>query len=172
MLATKRDHVAPGRSASSPIIGHPQVSSADPSRGLRRTAAPQRVACRVNDGWKFLRRGYPGGGHGVDGLAFIAGIIELVCGLLIALGLFTRIAAFLASGEMAVAYFMFYVGTVPTIESQFFPIMNGGELALVYCWVFFFMIFHTPGSWSVDALWCKDKSSAPSTDSNLGRVQV
>src|SRR6202022_1846096 len=94
----------------------------------------------------------------VDGLAFIAGIIELVCGVLIAFGLFTRIAAFFASGEMAVAYFMFYVGTVPTVEAKFFPIMNGGELALLYCWVFFLIMFHDPGRWSIDALWCKDRS--------------
>src|SRR5205823_8024222 len=116
-------------------------------------------------GQKLL--GFPGGGHGVDGLAFVAGIIELVGGFLIALGLFTRIAAFLASGEMAVAYFMFYAGVVPTFEAKFFPIMNGGELALVNCWIFFFMIFHGSGRWSIDALWSKDRSSAPSSDTNL-----
>ena len=107
--------------------------------------------------------GFPGGGHGVDGMAFIAGIIEFVGGLLIAFGLFTRITAFLTSGEMAVAYFMFYVGVVPTLEAKFFPIMNGGELALLYCWVFFFIIFYGPGRWSIDALWGKDRSGAPST---------
>ena len=106
--------------------------------------------------------GFPGGGHGVDGLAFVAGIIELVGGLMIAFGLLTRLAAFLASGEMAVAYFMFYVGVVPTPEEKFFPIMNGGELALVYCWVFFFVIFYGAGPWSVDALLGKTRSSAPS----------
>jgi len=99
----------------------------------------------------------------MSGLAFVAGIIELVCGFLIAFGLFTRIAAFFASGEMAVAYFMFYVGTVPTLEAKFFPIMNGGELALINCWVFFFIIFYGPGRWSIDALGRKDKSSAAST---------
>lgn len=107
--------------------------------------------------------GYPGGGHGMSGLAFIAGIIELVCGLLIAFGLFTRVAAFLASGEMAVAYFVFYVGTVPTLEAKFFPIMNGGELALVNCWIFFFMIFYGSGPWSIDALRRKDRRTAPPT---------
>ncbi|MEP6698854.1 MAG: DoxX family protein [Verrucomicrobiota bacterium] len=109
-------------------------------------------------GQKLL--GFPGGGHGVDGLAFIAGIIELVGGFLIAFGLFTRIAAFFASGEMAVAYFMFYAGAVPTLEAKFFPIMNGGDLPLINCWVFFFVIFYGPGRWSIDALWCKDRSSA------------
>ena len=99
----------------------------------------------------------------MSGLAFVAGTIELVAGVLIAFGLFTRVAAFLASGEMAVAYFMFYVGTVPTLEAKFFPIMNGGELALVNCWIFFFMIFYGSGRWSIDALWRKDRSSAAST---------
>jgi putative oxidoreductase len=98
----------------------------------------------------------------MSGLALFAGIIELVCGFLIAFGLFTRIAAFLASGEMAVAYFVFYVAAVPTLDAKFFPIMNGGELALVYCWVFFFIIFYGPGRWSVDARWGKGKSSAGS----------
>ena len=97
----------------------------------------------------------------MSGLAFVAGIIELVCGVLIAFGLFTRVAAFLASGEMAVAYFMFYVGAVPTLEAKFFPIMNGGELALVNCWIFFFMIFYGSGQWSIDALRHKDRSKAP-----------
>ena len=99
----------------------------------------------------------------MSGLAFVAGIIELVCGFLIAFGLFTRVAAFLASGEMAVAYFMFYVGAVPTLEAKFFPIMNGGELALINCWVFFYIIFYGPGLWSIDALWRKERSSAAST---------
>src|SRR5437899_5378600 len=99
----------------------------------------------------------------MSGLAFVAGIIELGCGFLIAFGLFTRIAAFFAGGEMAVAYFMFYVGVVPTLEAKFFPIMNGGELALINCWVFFFIIFYGPGRWSIDALWPKDRSSAAST---------
>ena len=107
--------------------------------------------------------GFPGGGHGVDGLAFVAGFIELIGGLLIAFGFLTRIAAFLASGEMAVAYFMFYVGVVPSLEEKFFPIMNGGELALVYCFIFLFIIFYGGGDWSVDALWGKGRSKALST---------
>jgi len=104
---------------------------------------------------------FPGGGHGMSGLAFVAGIVELVCGLLIAFGLFTRIAAFFASGEMAVAYFVFYVAAVPTLEAKFFPIMNGGELALALCWIFFFVIFYGPGRWSFDALLSKSRSTAP-----------
>jgi len=104
----------------------------------------------------------------MSGLAFVAGIIDLVCGFLIAFGLFTRVAAFLASGEMAVAYLMFYVGTVPTLEAKFFPIMNGGELALINCWVFFFIIFYGPGRWSIDALRHKTEAAPRPPDPNLG----
>ena len=101
-------------------------------------------------GQKLL--GFPGGGHGVSGLEFVAGIIELVCGLLITIGLFTRLAAFLASGEMAIAYFVFYVGAVELPAAWFFPIMNGGELPLVLCWLFFFMVFYGSGNWSIDSM--------------------
>jgi putative oxidoreductase len=131
---------------------------ADPVYCIVRVIIGLMYAC--HGGQKLL--GFPGGGHGAEGLAFVAGIIELVAGFLIAFGLFTRIAAFFASGEMAVAYFMFYVGAVPTLEGKFFPIMNGGELALINCWVFFFIIFYGAGGWSVDALWCKERSSSPS----------
>jgi putative oxidoreductase len=135
---------------------------------LNRFADPVYCVVRLIVGLAYACHGgqklfaYPGGGHGMSGLAFVAGIIELICGLFMAFGLFTRIAAFLASGEMAVAYFVFYVATVPTLEAKFYPIINGGELALVYCWVFFFIIFYGPGGWSVDALWGKQRRSAPS----------
>ena len=74
-----------------------------------------------------------------------AGGIELVAGALIAIGLFTRWAAFIASGEMAVAYWMAH-GT-----NAFHPIVNKGELAVVYCFVFLFIAAHGSGIWSVDA---------------------
>ncbi|HEU5235814.1 MAG TPA: DoxX family protein [Pyrinomonadaceae bacterium] len=94
----------------------------------------------------------PGGGHGAAGIALVAGFVELFAGLGIAVGFLTRLAAFLASGEMAIAYFTFYVGAVDLLVAKFFPIMNGGELALVLCWIFFFMIFYGSGRWSIDAL--------------------
>jgi putative oxidoreductase len=129
---------------------------ADPVYCIMRLIVGLTYAC--HGGQKLL--GFPGGGHGVAGIEFIAGIVELVCGFLIAFGLFTRLAAFLASGEMAVAYFMFYVFAVPTFGAKFFPIMNGGELALINCWVFFFIIFYGPGLWSIDARWRKKTSAA------------
>jgi putative oxidoreductase len=82
-------------------------------------------------------------------LIYTAGPIELVCGALIALGLFTRWAAFIASGEMAVGYFTAH------FPRGFFPLANGGELAVVYCFVFLFIAAHGPSSWSIDGLWKK-----------------
>jgi putative oxidoreductase len=89
----------------------------------------------------------PGGAPSL--LIYTAGPIELVCGTLVALGLFTRWAAFIASGEMAVGYFTAH------FPRGFFPIANGGELAVLYCFVFLFISAHGPGSWSVDGLWRK-----------------
>src|SRR6185295_4767092 len=89
----------------------------------------------------------PGQTHEPLGLMMtIGGWIEVVGGLLIAIGLLTRPAAFLASGMMAVAYFMAHAG------GGFFPIVNRGELAVVYCWLFLFIFFYGPGRWSVDAM--------------------
>src|SRR5689334_17607357 len=81
--------------------------------------------------------GFPASQYGpaVNTLGLVSGGIELICGLLIALGLLTRIGAFFVSGEMAVAYFMF------SAQRGFFPIANGGETAVFYCFVFFYMVF-------------------------------
>jgi putative oxidoreductase len=93
----------------------------------------------------------------VNALGWSAGSIELAAGLLIAVGLLTRLAAFIASGEMAVAYFMtsFSGKTLdhaPTVLERLLPILNFGELPVVLCLVFFFMIFYGPGRWSIDVL--------------------
>ena len=84
-----------------------------------------------------------------------AGVIEFVGGVLIALGLFTSSAAFVASGEMAVAYFMMHA------PGGFFPIVNHGESAVFYCWFFFFTIFYGSGRWSLDAMLFKKSAAAP-----------
>lgn len=75
----------------------------------------------------------------------LAAIIEVVGGVLLVLGLFTRIVAFILAGEMAVAYFMAHS------PKDFFPINNGGEAAVLFCFVFLYLIFSGPGAWSVDA---------------------
>jgi putative oxidoreductase len=76
----------------------------------------------------------------------LAGVIELVGGLLIALGLLTSYAAFLASGEMAFAYFMAHASQAPL------PILNGGELAVLYCFLFLYVAARGSGVWSLDSL--------------------
>jgi len=78
---------------------------------------------------------------------WFAGIIELVGGLAIMLGLGARIAAFLASGEMAVAYFQ--VHWKFQLNEQFFPIVNQGELAMLYCFLFLYIALKGPGKWSL-----------------------
>ncbi len=74
----------------------------------------------------------------------VAGALELVGGLLMLVGLFTRPTAFLLSGEMAVAYFMFHGG------EHFLPILNKGELAALYCFVFLFFSVAGPGKFALD----------------------
>jgi putative oxidoreductase len=86
--------------------------------------------------------------EGVQVLSLIgfAGILELGGGLLLALGLFTRPVAFILSGEMAVAYFMVHA------QGSFFPILNHGELAVLYCFVFLYFAAAGGGTWSLDQL--------------------
>ena len=79
-------------------------------------------------------------------LSWWAAVFELITGALITLGLFTRIAAFIASGEMAIAYWMAHA------PQNFFPVNNGGDAAILYCFVFLFLVFAGPGKWSLDGL--------------------
>jgi len=75
-----------------------------------------------------------------------AGPVELVGGSLVAAGLFTRIASFLTSGLMASAYFIAHA------PQGFWPILNGGELAIAYSWLSLYFAAHGPGAWAVDNL--------------------
>ncbi|MHB1035455.1 MAG: DoxX family protein [Pirellulales bacterium] len=88
------------------------------------------------------------GGQGLPSspLLVAAGAIELVGGLLVAVGLWAGYAAFMTSGEMAVAYFMAHA------PNGFWPIVNKGELAVVYCFVFLYIASKGSGRWSVDAM--------------------
>ena len=74
----------------------------------------------------------------------VAAVIELVLGVLIVLGLFTRLAAFVAAGEMAVAYFIAH------FPRGFWPVANMGDAAILFCFVFLFIAAAGPGAWSVD----------------------
>ena len=76
----------------------------------------------------------------------LAGVLEFVGGLMIALGLFTSPVAFIVSGQMAVAYFQAHV------PRGFWPIANGGELAALYCFVFLYFAAAGSGKWSIDAI--------------------
>jgi putative oxidoreductase len=76
----------------------------------------------------------------------LAGTIELVGGALLLLGLFTRPVAFILSGEMAAAYF---IGHLP---KGFIPLLNGGNEAVIYCFVFLYFVFAGPGPWSIDGV--------------------
>jgi len=86
-----------------------------------------------------------GGGGPLPRLMMVAGLIELVGGLMIAIGLFAGFAALIASGEMAVAYF-----TVHAAHGGPIPLVNKGELAVLYCFVFLYIAAHGAGIWSID----------------------
>jgi len=81
----------------------------------------------------------------------VSGVIEAVFGLLLFFGLFTRLAAFILSGEMAFAYFIAHA------PQGFFPILNRGLPAVVFCFVFLYLAAAGGGPWSLDALFRRDK---------------
>ncbi|UYO00455.1 MAG: DoxX family protein [Devosia sp.] len=73
-----------------------------------------------------------------------AGVIELIGGLLILVGFYSRIAAFIASGTMAVAYWMVHA------PGSLYPTNNGGDAAILFCFVFLYLVFSGPGAWAVN----------------------
>jgi len=93
----------------------------------------------------------------MDAMGLVGAWIELAGGFLVAFGFLTRLAAFICSGEMAVAYFMMHA------QGGFFPIVNQGEKAVLYCWFFFFTIFYGAGRWSIDAMISKGKAATAAT---------
>lgn len=114
------------------------------------------AALRIMTGLLFLSHGmtkiihwpatdYFPAGQALSPLMLVAGILELVGGVLIVLGLFTRLTAFILAGMMAVAYFMAHS------SSSFFPIQNGGEAAILYCFVFLYLAAAGAGPYSIDA---------------------
>jgi putative oxidoreductase len=113
-------------------------------------AEPLYAVLRIVAGLLFAQHGVQklfgmlGGQRTDDPLMIAAGVIELGGGLLIALGLLTVPVAFLASGEMAVAYFKAH------FPQGFWPIENGGELAALYCFLFLYIAARGPGVWSLD----------------------
>jgi putative oxidoreductase len=126
---------------------------------LKPYAEPIYAALRIFAGLMFMAHGLQKifgmfGGVPAEAPAFIvwgAGTIELVTGALIAVGLLTGPAAFLASGTMAAAFVMGHWFGPQNPTRNILPIVNRGELAVLYCWVFFFMAAKGSGIWSVDA---------------------
>ena len=99
--------------------------------------------------WHGMQKlfGYPAAAPDVPGfILYWAGPIELIGGILVLIGLFTRQVAFVCSGLMAAAYWMAHA------SKGFFPLLNGGELAVLYCFVFLFLASKGSGMWSVDAV--------------------
>jgi putative oxidoreductase len=88
----------------------------------------------------------PGAPSPLPPMLVAAAVLEVAGGVLLTLGLFTRLAAFVCSGEMAVAYFIAHA------PNGFYPALNMGEAAVLYCFVFFYLVFAGPGWWSLDAL--------------------
>jgi putative oxidoreductase len=125
---------------------------AEPVYCIMRLVIGLLFAC--HGGQKIL--GYPPGGRvAAETLEYVSGWIELAGGFLIAFGLFTRIAAFLSCGLMAVAYFMAHA------SKGFYPLVNGGERAVIYCFIFLYILFRGAGLWSIDALMKRKATSVP-----------
>lgn len=125
--------------------------------GIARRSPYALAVLRIVTGLIFLEHGtqkflgfpageYAGSGFALDNPGAFAGVIELIAGVLVTIGLFTRPAAFLASGTMAVAYWMAHA------PQNAFPVNNGGDAAILYCFVFLYLVFAGPGAWSVDGM--------------------
>jgi putative oxidoreductase len=105
---------------------------------------------RIMTGLLFLEHGtqklfaFPGPGPALTPLLVVQSLLELAGGVLIVIGLFTRPVAFILAGDMAVAYFMAHS------PRGFFPTLNGGQLAILFCFVFLYLFAAGGGAWSVD----------------------
>jgi putative oxidoreductase len=88
--------------------------------------------------------GFPSAGPPMTPLLYVQGVIEIVGGILLLVGAWTRPVAFILAGDMAVAYFIAH------FPRSFFPAVNGGDGAVLYCFVFFYIFFAGGGPWSVD----------------------
>lgn len=119
-------------------------------------AAQLRAALRIMTALLFMEHGlmkliaFPAAQPGVPSplptLLVVAAVIEIGGGALVALGLFTRLAAFLCAGQMAVAYFMAHA------SKGFWPALNGGDAAILFCFIFLYIAAAGPGAWSVDGM--------------------
>jgi putative oxidoreductase len=105
---------------------------------------------RIVVGLLFLQHGlskffgFPVPGPSLSGLLILAAVLETVGSVLLLVGAYTRIVAFILSGEMAFAYFMAHA------PRSVYPLANGGELTVLYCFIFLYFVFAGGGPWSVD----------------------
>jgi putative oxidoreductase len=123
-------------------------------RHLERYQPQLRALLRIVTALLFMEHGLaklihfpvpqPGVPDSLPPLLMAAAWIEVVGGALITVGLFTRLAAFICAGEMAIGYFMFHA------PQGFWPIVNMGEAAILYCFVFLYLAAAGPGAWSID----------------------
>jgi putative oxidoreductase len=88
--------------------------------------------------------GFPSAGPPMRTLLYLQGVIEIVGGILLLIGAYTRVVAFILAGDMAVAFFIAH------FPRSFFPAVNGGDAAVLYCFVFFYIFFAGGGPWSLD----------------------
>ena len=122
------------------------------------------AALRIVAGFLFFQHGYPKLFGTLPGSAEVevsrellsilwwSGFLEVVGGLLIMVGLFTRPVAFILAGEMAVAYWMFHFGMAGmNMPNGWVPVVNGGDSAIQFCFTFLYLVFAGAGAWSVDA---------------------
>jgi putative oxidoreductase len=123
------------------------------SESLARYQPAALAALRIITALLFIEHGtqklfdFPASGHAggtLGGLFLIAALLESIGGLLVLVGLFTRPVAFLLSGEMAIAYFMAH------FPKSLFPIQNGGEAAVLFCFVFLYLVFAGAGAFALD----------------------
>lgn len=140
--------------------------------GIARRSPYALALLRIVSGLIFLEHGtqkflgFPAGESAGSGWALnnpgaFAGLVELSTGVLITIGLFTRPAAFLASGTMAVAYWTAHA------PQDFFPVNNGGDAAILYCFVFLYLVFAGPGVWSLDEVRSRRTAVAQRTGSSV-----
>ena len=130
--------------------GQPMITSANLALWAPRALSILRIVAAL----VFLEHGtqkllgFPAGenvGPDAMSLSWWAGVIELIGGFLLTLGLFTRLAAFVASGMTAFAYWIAHA------PQGFFPVNNGGDAAILYCFAFLYLVFAGAGPWSLDA---------------------
>jgi len=122
------------------------------SETLSRYAPQARAVFRIAVALLFIQHGtqkllgFPAAAQPMplNGLFITGGLLEIFGGIAIAIGLFTRPVAFVLSGMMAVAYFMFHS------PANFYPALNGGDAAVLFCFAFLYLVFAGPGAWSVD----------------------